>query len=237
MFSSFFKNFFNWSSKKNEKHLTVMLIGLDNSGKSTLLSSIQGTVDHDTMPTVGFDREIVKHGNYHITYFDLGGGENIRSLWSAYFANVHAAIYVIDSSDEKRMDEARRVLLDCLQHDYFKGKTVLFFANKQDLGESLSAEEIAQRLRLHELDIQYNILGITAKTPKGTPTDPNIKRGLTWLGDALSKDFDQLDNRVRTETQREDERKSEEKRIKFERIRKRKEEEARQQEETGEGAQ
>lgn len=179
------------------------------------------------MPTVGFDREIVKHGNYHVTYFDLGGAENIRSLWTSYFANVHAAIYVIDSADPNRLEESSRELRECLKHQFFVGKSVLFFANKQDLKESMTADEIASFMKLEELDIQYNIFGITAKTEKGKPTDPNIKKALSWLTDAISKDFEALDTRVRKETQEEDERKEEAKRIKFEMIRKRKEEEER----------
>jgi ribosome-interacting GTPase 1 len=38
----FFKSLFGGKNVKKDLQLTVMLIGLDNAGKTTLLSSIQG---------------------------------------------------------------------------------------------------------------------------------------------------------------------------------------------------
>lgn len=231
---SLFRSFFSWGKKQPSKQITVMLIGLDNSGKTTLLSAIQGNVDHETMPTVGFDREVISDSGFTTTYFDLGGGAQIRSIWASYYVNVHAAIFVVDASDEKRLDEARDTLQNTLSHDHFKGKSLLVFANKQDLPNALPPSAISERLQLHALSIPYNIIGIQAKTDKGKPTDSNIKVGLKWLQNGIAKDFVALDQRVQMETKKEDERKAIERREKFKRIKARKEareaEEARQAE-------
>jgi ADP-ribosylation factor-like protein 13B len=44
--------------------------------------------DSRTTPTIGFNREQVKHGRYDITYFDLGGNVKFRGIWERYFAAV-----------------------------------------------------------------------------------------------------------------------------------------------------
>jgi ADP-ribosylation factor-like protein 13B len=51
-----------------------------------------GTISLETKqnvtPTIGFNRENIKHGRYDITYFDLGGNEKFRGIWTRYFAAV-----------------------------------------------------------------------------------------------------------------------------------------------------
>jgi len=34
----------------------------------------------------------------------------MRSIWEKYFAEAHGLVYVIDSADEERMEEARLAL-------------------------------------------------------------------------------------------------------------------------------
>jgi uncharacterized membrane protein YukC len=72
-------------------------------------------------------------------------------------------------------------------------------ANKQDKKEAMPAHEIAQRLGLDQLQQyvhRYNILPCYALAPPNKPVDPQIKKALTWLGDAIDEDFEQLNKRV-----------------------------------------
>ena len=45
-------------------------------------------IDEDPLPTVGFSSKQMRHGRYQILLLDLGGGRNIRGIWSRYFAEV-----------------------------------------------------------------------------------------------------------------------------------------------------
>ena len=45
-------------------------------------------IDEDPLPTVGFSSKQMRHGRYQILLLDLGGGKNIRGIWSRYFAEV-----------------------------------------------------------------------------------------------------------------------------------------------------
>ncbi|EFC44105.1 hypothetical protein NAEGRDRAFT_68064 [Naegleria gruberi] len=233
---SLFKNLFGFGKKKkDELKITVMLIGLDNAGKSTFLASLKGHADFKPMPTVGFNREVLKHEHYEITYFDVGGGANIRAIWPNYFPSIHGAIFVIDSADEKRLEESRQTLVDSIKHPYFKGKPLLLLANKQDLPNSLEPSEISERLQLHELTeyvSSFNILPCIAKRElTKNKTDEHIVKGLDWLSSQIEKDLETLCSRIEKE---EKEFEDEEKRLadeKWERVRKMREERARQQEE------
>lgn len=40
-----------------------------------------------------------------LQFWDLGGQRDIRSIWHRYYDDCQAVIYVIDASDEKRMEE------------------------------------------------------------------------------------------------------------------------------------
>ena len=39
--------------------------------------------------------------------WDIGGQERIRPLWKHYFNGVHGIIFVIDSNDVERLEEAK----------------------------------------------------------------------------------------------------------------------------------
>ena len=72
-------------------------------------------------------------------------------------------------------------------------------ANKQDKKQAIPAHEIAQRLGLDQLQQyvhRYNILPCYALAPRNKPVDPQIKKALTWLGDSIDEDFEQLNRRV-----------------------------------------
>ena len=55
----------------------------------------------------------------------------IRQLWHYYFENNDAIIYVIDSTDRGRFDEAKGELWDMLNDDRLRNSSVLILANKQ----------------------------------------------------------------------------------------------------------
>ena len=43
-----------------------------------------------------------------LTCWDVGGQSKIRPLWRHYFMNTHGVIFVIDSNDKQRIDEANK---------------------------------------------------------------------------------------------------------------------------------
>ena len=64
---------------------------------------------------------------------------------------IHGVIFVVDSGSPDRLDEAKEVFSDVVQHEKIKGKPLLIFANKQDLEESVDNDAVAQHLDLDAL--------------------------------------------------------------------------------------
>ncbi len=86
-----------------------------------------------------------------MTIWDVGGQDKIRSLWKHYYNNADAVIYVIDSNDRERINEAAEVLHYMLKSDELSNSALLVFANKQDLPNAMSTSEIVQKLGLNHM--------------------------------------------------------------------------------------
>ena len=52
----------------------------------------------------------VAYKNIEFMVWDMGGQDAIRQLWSHYYKNAQALIFVVDSADEERLAEAREEL-------------------------------------------------------------------------------------------------------------------------------
>ena len=70
------------------------------------------------------------------------GQKAIRPYWRNYFENTDALVYVVDSSDRKRMDETGEELNALLEEDALAGVALLVFANKNDLLNACEAAEV-----------------------------------------------------------------------------------------------
>lgn len=86
-----------------------------------------------TIPTVGFNVESVTYKNVKFNVWDVGGQDKIRPLWRHYYSGTQGLIFVVDSSDTARMEEARSELHKIINDREMKDALLLVFANKQDV--------------------------------------------------------------------------------------------------------
>ncbi|XP_026566643.1 putative ADP-ribosylation factor-like protein 5C isoform X2 [Pseudonaja textilis] len=95
----------------------VIIIGLDNAGKTTILYQfLMNEVVH-TSPTIGSNvEEIIQHKT-HFLMWDIGGQENLRSTWNTYYSNTEFVILVIDSTDRERLTVTKEELYKMLAHE------------------------------------------------------------------------------------------------------------------------
>lgn len=112
----------------------------DHTEPLAILYKLKLDQDVTTIPTVGFNVETVTYKNTKFNVWDVGGQDKIRPLWRHYFSGTQGLIFVIDSNDRDRMEEARTELTRIIQDREMKDALLLVFANKQDIngGESLS---------------------------------------------------------------------------------------------------
>ena len=83
----------------------VLMLGLDFSGKTTILYKLKLGEVVSTIPTIGFNVEFIDHKGRELTIWDVGGQDKIRIIWRHYFQNTKAIIYVVDSTDKQRIED------------------------------------------------------------------------------------------------------------------------------------
>ncbi|CAI0376553.1 unnamed protein product [Linum tenue] len=152
MFSSVFGN----------KEARILVLGLDNAGKTTILYRLQMGEVVSTIPTIGFNVETVQYNNIKFQVWDL------------------AVIYVVDSSDTDRIGIAKEEFHAILEEEELKGAIVLIFANKQDLPGALDDAAVTEALELHKIkNRQWSIFKTCAVKGEG------LYEGLDWLSNTL----------------------------------------------------
>ncbi|KAJ8608161.1 hypothetical protein CTAYLR_010306 [Chrysophaeum taylorii] len=172
-------------SKKPEVH--ILVVGLDNSGKSSVIAQLKpkkvvagakGEAKLETTPTVGFQVEEFQYNNLSLTCFDMSGQSRYRSLWEHYYSGVEAIIFVLDSSDKIRMCVAKNELEELLSHEDVNANPIpiIFFANKMDIKDAMTALECSQLLELDRITNRpWHV------TPCNALTGEGITEGVEWL--------------------------------------------------------
>merc|ERR1712158_60883 len=172
-----------------KKEMRILMVGLDAAGKTTILYKLKLGEIVTTIPTIGFNVETVEYKNISFTVWDVGGQDKIRPLWRHYYQNTQGIIFVVDSNDRERIDDssgsdnsAKEELHRMLAEDELRDAVVLVFANKQDLPNAMSVNEVTEKLGLNQLrNRQWYIQSTCATTGDG------LYEGLDWLSNTLNK--------------------------------------------------
>ena len=122
----------NWLGRflKMKKDMRILMVGLDAAGKTTILYKLKLGEVVTTIPTIGFNVETVEYKNISFTVWDVGGQDKIRNLWRHYYQNTQGLIFVVDSNDKARIEDAKSELHKMLQEEELKEADLLVFANK-----------------------------------------------------------------------------------------------------------
>mmetsp|Transcript_43283 Transcript_43283/g.114024 ORF Transcript_43283/g.114024 Transcript_43283/m.114024 type:complete len:179 (-) Transcript_43283:106-642(-) len=170
-----------FSRVMNRYDARICMVGLDCAGKATILHKWKTGEVVDTVPTIGFHVETVQYRSSSFTVWDIGGQDKIRQLCKHYYADTGGLIFVVDSNDQDRMEEAAKELHLAMAEDELKNVPLLVLANKQDLRSASSKEEVTEKLRLDTLtDRQWYIQPTCATTGDG------LYEGMAWLSRVLS---------------------------------------------------
>nr|GLL29060.1 ADP-ribosylation factor-related protein 1 [Ipomoea trifida] len=186
MFSLFY-GLWKYAFSKTEFH--VLILGIDKAGKTTLLeklksqfSNSEGLPPDRIVPTVGLNIGRVEVSNSKLVFWDLGGQPGLRSIWEKYYEEAHAVMFVVDAACPSRFEDAKSALEKVLRHEDLQGAPLLILANKQDLGGSVSAEELDRYLDLKKLDERvYTFQAVSAYEGVG------IKESVNWLVDVMER--------------------------------------------------
>ncbi|KXN66748.1 small GTP-binding protein domain-containing protein [Conidiobolus coronatus NRRL 28638] len=178
MMTTILQNLLNWLRSlffKEEMELT--LVGLQNSGKTTLVNVIaSGQFTEDMIPTVGFNMRKVTKGNVTMKLWDIGGQPRFRSMWARYCRGVNAIVFVIDAADHDKLEASRSELQNLLEKPQLANIPVLVLGNKNDLPKALSVEQLIEKMQLKAIhNREVSCYSISAKN------QVNIDMTLQWL--------------------------------------------------------
>jgi len=169
-----------WHTRLGTK-MRVVLVGLDASGKTTILYRLAFGDTVGTVPTVGFNVQTICFGRMSFITWDVGGQKKLRQLWQYYLKNTNAVIFVVDSSDSYRLQEAREALRELLHRPELDGGVLLVLANKQDQPNALPPGEIAKALKLKRMArrTHWHVESTIGTTGNG------LYEGLAWMAEVL----------------------------------------------------
>ncbi|KMZ73847.1 putative ADP-ribosylation factor [Zostera marina] len=170
-----------WFMMFPAKEYKIVVVGLDNAGKTTILYKLHLGEIVTTHPTVGSNVEEVIYNNIRFEIWDLGGQEKLRTSWTTYYRGAHAVIVVIDSTDRARISIMKDELFKLLQNVDLGNTVVLVFANKHDLKDAMSPAEIIDALSLHSIkNNDWHIQASCAISGDG------LYDGLRWIAQKVS---------------------------------------------------
>jgi len=163
----------------------VIILGLDNAGKTTLLERIKqiflgvkGLSPEQVTPTVGLNVGKVDMNRCRVNFWDLGGHRDLQSIWEKYYRECHGIMFVIDACDADRLVECRETFEKVMTNGEVEGVPVLMIANKQDLPDAMKVEQIKEEfnqiaLKLDALDSR--VLPASALTGEG------VREAVEWM--------------------------------------------------------
>jgi ADP-ribosylation factor-like protein 2 len=163
--------------KQREKEMRILMVGLDNAGKTTVVKRINGEDTSQVHPTLGFNISTLSYGQYRLNIWDVGGQKSLRPYWRNYYEQTDGMVWVVDSADRRRLEDCRNELKNVLKEEKLFGASLLVFANKQDTPGALDVDQIAQVLELEDMDRsrRWHIVACSATSGFG------VKEGFDWL--------------------------------------------------------
>ena len=172
-----------WEKLLNKKDIRIFMVGLDEVGKTTIIHYFKtGEIPKTIKSTIGFNVETFEYKNLSFTVWDVGGQDKIRVLWKHYYKETDGIIFVVDSNDRDRIEDAAEELKKLLAEEDLKDCFVLVLANKQDLNGALPPNEVTDKLGMGQLKGRTWLVQGTSTT-----TGQGLKEGLEWMASVLKK--------------------------------------------------
>lgn len=164
--------------------MRILMLGLDNAGKTTCVKKFCGKDTDSISPTLGFQITAFTFRGCTLNIWDVGGQQSLRSYWRNYFESTDGLIWVVDSNDIDRLQDCRRELHTLLQEERLAGASLLVFLNKVDIPTALSAQEISAILdidTIREGKRHVHMCTCSARTGEG------LLEGMDWIVQDVSK--------------------------------------------------
>ncbi|CAF1344667.1 unnamed protein product [Adineta ricciae] len=176
------------------KSLSVLITGPYEAGKKTIVHMAKHGKISDISPTIGVEFEKLSINETPLLVWSLGGRSRYRPITMSYYRRMSAFIFVVDSNDHLSIGEARERLHQIVGDDRIEDKPILIFANKQDLPDAMSVDQLRDKLHLDKVDkkVKWHLQPASATQNQG------LQEGFEWLIRSIPKQKNQTNPIVET---------------------------------------
>lgn len=173
----------------------ILILGIDNAGKTTYLEAAKAKFNRNykamnpnkVTTTVGLNIGKIDIAGISLNFWDLGGQEELQSLWDKYYAESHAVIYIVDSNDRERIPESKETFDKMIANKNLSGVPLLVLANKQDIPHCMGVREVKPIF-----DKNAHLIGRRdcMVMPVSALNGDGVDEGIRWLVDCIKRNKD-----------------------------------------------
>lgn len=163
--------------KIKDKEIRILMLGLDNSGKTTITKKLLNQDISTISPTLGFQINTINYNDFNLNVWDIGGQTSLRTFWGNYFDQTDIVIWVIDCLSLERLNESYQELREkVILQDRLIGIYLVILINKIDLLDPELHEDICEQVA-NTLDLplqipqkdKWTIQMVSGKSGEGLP--------------------------------------------------------------------
>ncbi|KAK9472102.1 ADP-ribosylation factor family-domain-containing protein [Dipodascopsis tothii] len=173
--------------KLKDRQVRVLMLGLDNAGKTSVVKAVLNQDVQEVAPTLGFAIKTLDLNGYKIDLWDVGGQSSLRPFWRNYFDKTDAIVWVVDAASLDRLDDCRRELARVLAEDRLQGATLLVLVNKTDTITDAADRDRAVAAVREALGIDAIANHACSVVPCSAYTGDGIKPAFAWLLDDIRR--------------------------------------------------
>ena len=160
----------------------VVLLGLDNAGKTTLLGVLTTGRVRQHEPTGRPNTDTGRMAGLTLATVDLGGHRQARRVWAEYTINADGVVFLVDSSDTGRMGEAGQELRGLLEDPMLENTPIAVIANKMDRADAASWGDLVNMLGIYQqLETREKMKMFQASVVQGR----GYAEAIQWMGTFL----------------------------------------------------
>eukprot|EP00050_Salpingoeca_kvevrii_P011647 m.16969 g.16969 ORF g.16969 m.16969 type:complete len:187 (-) comp3555_c0_seq1:55-615(-) len=160
------------------KSATILLLGLDNAGKTTMLYKLKSGTVQSFVPTQRPQEQTVTIGGLNLRAWDVGGHMRVRGMWEQYFGMADAIVFMVDAADKARLAEAATELRKLIDEPEIGEAPIAVLANKSDVSGALDRHALARGLGI-ERNVGSRIGVFESSLVRGT----GYPEAFSWLAD------------------------------------------------------
>lgn len=133
---------------ERKRDISVLMTGVNNAGKTTVLYQLKFNEHIKTAPTNGFNMEKIEVKGRNITIWDIGGQVAVRRFWQYHYEDKDGLIYVVDATHRHNMQAAHDEFQKMMNAHALDGLPVLVYANQFGTDETMPLVEVIEMLGL-----------------------------------------------------------------------------------------